>query len=460
MQAAAKLEELEEQAASVEKRLADAQAAYDASARDVGHVNPVTTHGKEETAELRAAQEAYDAYNAEVEKYTQLQEEANSQYEFYLGELERLHDQMEKVEEQPKTFSEAVTESFGSVQEDLDSLIREYDEVYERARSSIDGQIGLFATMKTETSLSVAEMQEAFASQIEYINLYTENLQKAAQYGINEGLIQSLSDGSAESAGYLNAIIQNIENLEAQGGSAAQDFVDDFNASFEEVETAKDEFAETVAQMETDFDERMTDIENRLTEGIENMNQEADAAEAARATIEAYTQAIRDGEEDAIAAAQAVARGVSKALQSSGGSGAAPSVEGNASGTTDAADVFIAGEEGPELIIGHRGATVFPADETERIIQAVDNREEGTNTVVYIPPEPGDDTPARDSGGSDENTRKIVLELDGKGSIEVGGNSGASTEQVVAILYEYLKPVLTEIISEEIFEEGDRSYEY
>ena len=600
--AQAQLDDLEKQAEAVEQRLKDAQAAYDASSDWHGNYEK---HGSAETAELKAAQKAYDEYNAEVEKYNGLIEEANTQTEFYMGELVRLHEQMEKVSEQPKTFAEAVKESFGSVQEDLDALIQEYDEVYERARSSIDGQIGLFATMKTETTLSVAEMQEAFASQIEYINLYTENLRKASEYGITDGLIQSLSDGSEESAGYLSAIIQNIETLEAQGGTAAADFVKDFNASFEEVETAKDEFADTVAQMETDFSDRMDEIEQRLTEGIEEMNKEADAAEAARATIAAYTQAIRDGEDAAIAAAKAVSSGVSRALKSSGTGAPTPSVEGNASGTTHAADVFVAGEEGPELIIGHGGATVFPTEETERIINAVSvyadaqgapiptmtaepiqtnishdgdityggytvfnsyddhsdrsvdrsiieddhsigdtltegdsivahtlnegdhstrsvvnegdstevtdegdvltryesrteiggsfsddhsigdtltegdsitenvvnggdiiynyeasDSEQDSGAVIVMPPaSEGKPTDAKEAGGT-ADTRRIVLELNGKGSIEVGGTGGASTEQVVAVLYEYLKPVLVELISEEVFEEGDGSYDY
>ena len=53
-------------------------------------------------------------------------------------------------------------------------------------------------------------------SQTDYLNLYSENLKKAAEYGLDDGLIKSLSDGSEESAGYINAIIQNIEKL---GGS-------------------------------------------------------------------------------------------------------------------------------------------------------------------------------------------------------------------------------------------------
>ncbi|MDE6021204.1 MAG: hypothetical protein K2H01_09470 [Ruminococcus sp.] len=46
-------------------------------------------------------------------------------------------------------------------------------------------------------------------------------------------------------------------------------------------------------------------------------------------------------------------------------------LEGNARGTTNAGDIFVAGEEGPELIIGKAGSTVFPTSETNKIVSAV-----------------------------------------------------------------------------------------
>lgn len=39
-------------------------------------------------------------------------------------------------------------------------------------------------------------------------------------------------------------------------------------------------------------------------------------------------------------------------------------VEGDAEGTSHSADVFIAGENGPELVVGKGGSTVYPADKT------------------------------------------------------------------------------------------------
>lgn len=193
------------------------------------------------------------------------------------------------------------------------------------------------------------------------------------------------------------------------------------------------------------------------------------------------------------------------------------SIPGHASGTTDAEDVFVAGEQGPELIVGKAGATVFPAEETERILNAVsaisDRRSapvvatattpraaafsdygdtytmertlnEGdvltetiinngdtiynyeaarendeTGSIIYFPVDAGKDRDTFRETPADAGTKRIILSLEGKGNIEVSGN-GADTEQIVAVLYEHLKPALTKIITEEIFEEGDGTYGY
>lgn len=64
-------------------------------------------------------------------------------------------------------------------------------------------------------------------------------------------------------------------------------------------------------------------------------------------------------------------------------------VAGHANGTLSAQeDVYIAGEEGPELIIGARGSEVFPTQETERILAAVNSAENATNAPDDTAPEP------------------------------------------------------------------------
>lgn len=396
-----------------------------------------------------------EAYQAELEELNAAYADNLAMQQDCEDAMAEYADSVDAASEATVSYEDAVSTAISSVQEEMDELCAAYDEAYESARSSIDGQIGLFDTMKTETELSISDMESAFSSQIEYLTTYTENLRKAAEYGLDEGLIASLSDGSEESAGYINAIIENIESL-GSSSEEAQQFVNDFNASFEEVEAAKDEFATTVATMETDFDEKMAEIEGRLDTAIDEMNMEGDAAAAAKATMEAYTQSIRDETANAVSAAQAAANAVAAALDTSYTGRTGTTVAGHAAGTTDAEDVFVAGEDGPELIVGAGGSTVFPADETQKIINAVSGQQEERGG--YAPPE---FFQAREDSGTGRNggERKVVLEIAGKGSLHLTGG-GADKETMLAFLYEYLKPVLSEILTQEIFEEGDMSYEY
>ena len=334
-----------------------------------------------------------DEYKKSLEELQAAYDENQQALSDIKGEWAGVAQAVEDAQNQTITYDEAVSMATSSAQSALDELTAAYDKAYESARTSIEGQIGLFDTMKTSSELSISDMEKAMQSQTDYLNLYSENLKKAAEYGLDDGLIKSLSDGSEESAGYINAIIQNIEKL---GGStegmpaAASKFVDEFNSKFEETTKAKDAFADSVAKMETDFDEKMGEIENRMSETVEHMEMADEAKEAAKATIKAYCDAIRSMTGEAGSAAEAVANAAASHLKTTPTTTpTATTVTGHANGTLSAQeDVYIAGEEGPELIIGARGSEVFPTQETERILAAVNSAENATNAPDDTAPEP------------------------------------------------------------------------
>ncbi len=84
-----------------------------------------------------------------------------------------------------------------------------YSEAYSSAYDSISGQMGLFETMSVEVQTSVDGMISSLQSQVEYMSGYSENLRTAAQMGVSDGLLSQLSDGSTESAAYLQEIVTN-----------------------------------------------------------------------------------------------------------------------------------------------------------------------------------------------------------------------------------------------------------
>lgn len=339
-----------------------------------------------------------DEYKKSLEELQAAYDENRQTLSDIEGEWRGVAQAVEDSQNQTVSYEEAVSAAVSTAQTELDNLTAAYDKAYESARTSIEGQIGLFDTMKTSSELSISDMEKAMQSQTDYLNLYSENLKKAAEYGLDDGLIKSLSDGSEESAGYINAIIQNIEKL---GGStegmpaAASKFVTEFNSKFEETEKAKDTFADNVAKMETDFDEKMGEIETRMSKTVQNMEMTDEARKAAQDTIKAYCDAIRSMTGEAGSAAEAVANAAASHLKTeptttpTTTTPTATTVTGHANGTLSAQeDVYIAGEEGPELIIGARGSEVFPTQETERILAAVNSVENATNAPDDTAPEP------------------------------------------------------------------------
>ena len=476
------------------------------------------------------------AWTSDIDEYKKSLEELQAAYDENQQTLADIKSEwtgvaqaVEDSQNQTVSYEEAVSAAVSTAQTELDNLTAAYDKAYESARTSIEGQIGLFDTMKTSSELSISDMEKAMQSQTDYLNLYSENLKKAAEYGLDDGLIKSLSDGSEESAGYINAIIQNIEKL---GGStegmpaAASKFVTEFNSKFEETEKAKDTFADNVAKMETDFDEKMGEIETRMSKTVQNMEMTDEARKAAQDTIKAYCDAIRSMTGEAGSAAEAVANAAASHLKTAPTTTpTATTVAGHANGTLSAQeDVYIAGEEGPELIIGARGSEVFPAQETERILAAVNSTENATNApeptasplpendlpegmeavkeysyltadgqgsdaqptgIEYVEPEvqaqtteeaaPAEEAPVNttapaasdaqqeapasssDAPSIGETVKRIILEINGSGSIDVGG---MNEESVLDILTRHAKPVLMSIIKGEIFEEGDLAYDF
>lgn len=396
---------------SLEQQIAEAEANLDAERQRRGMRQDDVTGDWVSGSGFWTEDSPWVAWTSDIDEYKKSLEELQAAYDENQqtlsdieGEWRGVAQAVEDSQNQTVSYEEAVSAAVSTAQTELDNLTAAYDKAYESARTSIEGQIGLFDTMKTSSELSISDMEKAMQSQTDYLNLYSENLKKAAEYGLDDGLIKSLSDGSEESAGYINAIIQNIEKL---GGStegmpaAASKFVTEFNSKFEETEKAKDTFADNVAKMETDFDEKMGEIENRMSETVQNMEMTDEAQKAAKDTIKAYCDAIRSMTGEAGSAAEAVANAAASHLKTeptttpTTTTPTATTVTGHANGTLSAQeDVYIAGEEGPELIIGARGSEVFPTQETERILAAVNSVENAPDDTTPEPELPEVEQPA------------------------------------------------------------------
>ena len=421
-----------------------------------------------------------------------------------------------------ETAPEEVQGALSTFTSEILELQTAYEDVYNSAYESYQGQFGLFeqASTETETYLNstVENAQAALDTQLSYWTSYSENMDYITSYAYDKmnvskedwnSFVQYLGSGTEEAAGLLN----NVQELLSKGDYEAVEKLVNTQGKLKEIHG---DTADDLAQFETEYDTKMSKLVEDTTNAIKDMEIPSEAKLAATKTMDAYLQSLHLGGQRAISEAQSIAQRIASALNvdakvnvSASGSSTNQPVQMNAAGTTYSDDVFIAGENGPELIIGKQGSTVFPTSETDRIVEAVAGLESvhtlsrkydrisdysmNTNSPddiadrlesVFIPvigktveiaegiaqsvisarsegttvvlPEHRNETQHEDNSGSSE--KRIVIDINGGGSIEVSG--GADKETVLEVLQENLKPVLMNIISSEIYEEGDDSYDY
>lgn len=287
-----KLNQAEADAAVIESRIADIQKKMAANQQKHNAVMEDSTI---------SASEATQAHQALFEEYAGLSIELtdlNKQLKSNSKEQDNLNEAIKTGEETASGYEQQVDEAQAaldafmnsansaadganglsdamgnqsgaaqSIRDQITQLAQDYKDAYDAAYESVNGQIGLFDTFAAEVSddtNTVEKMMERWAEQTANLAAYTENLKKAAQYGLDDGLVQSLSDGSTESAGYLATIISEIEKLggTTEGMSAeASAFVDEFNAAFNRTNEAKESFAETVAAIQVNLDEAIAQMQ-------------------------------------------------------------------------------------------------------------------------------------------------------------------------------------------------------
>lgn len=355
----------------------------------------------------------------------------------YLETMKDISDEGNKVAESSKTWQSAASEAIQSVQSQIDNLAAAYDEAFEAAQKSIQNTVGLTTELSNETEITTGKLTETWENQIEWINKYSENLQKAQQYGITEGLITSLSDGSQESGQYINQIIGELDNLNAQDAKA---LVDKLNKDFNGVQAAEGSFAKTVAGYKTHFEKSMNDMQTTAEKAIAALDLSEDAKKSAAATIQAYVGEINKQISNAnfINATSAVQAAVKSSLTPKGifAYSQMPDIETNARGTKHSADVFLAGEEGPELIINAEGSQVFTAAETQRILsgeadgtaeQYAFDLPELVRQLAESTENPGttftERANALDSGGFDNYSSSSVNHISYSPTYQINGNS-------------------------------------
>lgn len=186
---------------------------------------------------------------------------------------------------QTTTSSAEMTAALSDLQGQLAALEEAYTSSFEAAYKGIDETVSLFKELDGTATQSIRDLISALESQIVFMNDYAVNLKEAARLGVDEGLIQALSDGSEESARILAAIVED-------GGKN----IAELNERLREVKEGKRDFAETVAQMDPEFQAAASSIMSDADQLIIHLNSAMNQFDASPmlAEVEMIKQAINE----------------------------------------------------------------------------------------------------------------------------------------------------------------------
>jgi TP901 family phage tail tape measure protein len=479
------------------------------------------------TAALDEAQQAFAQADEDLQENLDKQAECQDiiqQYESILN----------GTSEDLVGYSDAVSVAISDTKEYVAELIDAYNEAYNAALDSIEGQYDLWDKVGEIEPTSVENLRATLDAQASYWSDYADNLESLRSRNIDglDDLLASMDDGSESSAAALEAM-SNASDTELSA------MVEDFQTLQEQQSRTADDMAD----LETNFSEKLADVEDDLTTTIENMNMDDEAKAAAEATMQAYIDAINNMKGTAVDSAEAVAAAVAAALAGNtytddsssddststtptiGTSGktwyeyydsqtasksiadewglgtnvaskvaannsiadglnalsitdvtealerrkaAEPTKEsarsafisGHANGTLDSEKIYIAGEEGPELIVSGGGDTVFPHEETNKIIAAVNDENNAISNpqLGYVPENDSTSTIINKNESSSVSEKTITLKIEGSGSLNVGQNTSA--ESIWDNIKDNLKSAIFNLLQEEVYEEGVGAYEY
>ena len=429
---------LDNEAIGIQEELTAKQESYNTAKEkfiklleDNGHA-PIA-YASKEAKELKLAEENLKNLEDKLGETNAKISENETGIKSLTDEWGKLGFKAESISEKQVTAEEAVNAVIFDNYEAIEALSQAYDEAYEAALSSVEGQYSLWDEVKAVVAMTSQEINTAIQSQIDYWNSYNSNLQalgaRATDIAGLESVLQELNDGSSESAAMIAGMAQMSD--EELGSMVSK---------YNELQASQDSVSESMAEVETSFTNGLDNIKSAMETAVDEMNLSEEAAAAAKSTMDAYINAIKLKTIEVNSAMSAIKM-----------PGTLPGIpmKAYARGTLDAAPgLALVGEEGPELINFKGGEVVYTADETAALL----SKESGNGFFVNPSENSTTETTTK------QEDKVVTIKLEGVGEIKAG--AGTDKNKVLDILMSNIKPVLMGIIKQEIMEEGDLSYEY
>jgi len=284
-----------------------------------------------------ASQTVYDCENA-IAEYEKEMEYAMEQYgltteatEGYSEATEDAGEVSEQTGESVSGMSDTLLEAASKVNELATELISYGDvavlvseetaeaweelqdswiDAYDAAKSSIEGQLGLFDTYTAGTAISISEAIAGLESQNEAMRNWAENMKILSKAGVEEGLLTELAKLGPEGYAQIQAFAEAITTGSEEDVKNA---ITTLNSVYKENLLLKENTSIEIADMQIDLQTGFNNMTGIAAEGSAEVSTaaaeglgSADTAAVGNQEAAAYISAVENTVEDAQLAGETV----------------------------------------------------------------------------------------------------------------------------------------------------------
>lgn len=281
-------------------------------------------------------------------------------------------------------------EAMGGVTE----LLQKQQERYEKLRETYASTFGLFETAPELVHTSTADMISSLQSQEQYWTSFGDNMKRAAELGIDDGLLQALASMGTEGAAYLQSILDDMDSFGA-GSEESLQLLNDLNSNYQAAQEAQAQAAaeasDAIAQSSGEIDEAM----RSMADAVKEMDKTSEMYETAEANIDSYLAGLEAQAGPLYDSMKEMGQNILAALQSGINSGSLqlPGVTKPGGGGSSVIPGFATGLDYVPydnfLAYLHKGEMVLPADDAADYRSG--GRTGGASTTVNLYPQTVDE---------------------------------------------------------------------
>jgi len=270
-------------------------------------------------AEARSAGEAYQAqadaleeaklalaeYRATIDEMPgSVEQAASASEQFWIDNADNIKlvvnaadEALKALEDYAKGVHDAARQAVDSVAHSLNRVDyqaygKQIEKISELTQKQAEYKLGSDEWKKLQAEIDNANeslvntnnIYKNLETQAQFLGDYLDNIRKAREMGVDSNLLAELSDGSVESAEYLDALVND------KTGKS----VEEINAKYQEIQEKKAALSTELANQQLTVDQTYQSLAAKAKEAVAALDLQGEAAANSGATVSGIAQGISD----------------------------------------------------------------------------------------------------------------------------------------------------------------------